>query len=982
MAFPRRRHDVLLLLDGQVLVIGGTATGDSDNAAVLEAELWDPDTETWTTMAAMTEARMYHSSAVLLTDGRVVAGGGESTGRKHAEIFSPPYLFKGPRPTIASAPAEVAYGQRFTVTTPQAADILTVAILRPSGSTHAIDYNQRYVPLSFTQSGQSLVVDGPATPDIAPPGLYLLVIENSTGVPSTAAWVRINSAGDLSPGALAGQVVDATTAQGLSGATVSYAAAATTTTVGGDYLLEDITPGAQLFTVSVPGYATVVESVTVAPAVTTSHLFALVEPGTVTGVVTAEETGLPLAGATVTYGGGTVTTATDGGYTISAIGSGSQTVSASALGHNSDSASVTVPVGGTTLLDFHLHEAHTAIEGEVLDGETGVPIVGATVTYDGRTLLTNEIGFYFFDDVPEGAHTVTASATGYVPSSLDVQVVQGFETTADFALVAVVGAGTPITLQEVRTGTATSSIVSTSGNLQAVSGALYLAAVSSKPYAPVNAVTGLGLTWARAVRQCSGRNQTGTDVWYAIGLVSQAGPVTAMLTGSPTNVVLSAQRFSGAVGVGNVVSGNTNGVDGPCRAGSDSASYALSLDAGAGAVVLSAVATRHRTHQPGPGFTSISEVQAGIDGAIAGVSAAIKSVPATRNSTEAVDGDFNGAVDWAAVGVEIRKVHVAPSVADVAVDFGGAFGVWGLFNNGPSAPFHEEALASHPTTLASLDGLTSGQMYAQIHAASPEAMATGDVDGSGQDDLLLDFPGAGVWIWLNSTSWVQLHPANAAAIATGDLDGNGQAEVILDFPTAGTWIRLNNSSWVQLHQARPTQMATGDLDGNGQDEVILAVTGFGVWAWFNHTSWVPLHPANVTGMTVGDLDGNGQGDLIADFPGFGVWVWSNNSTWLPLHPSSATGMATGDLDGNGQDEAIIDFPGFGLWVQLNNSSWVQLVPEQAEDLLTADIDGNGQADVVVDFGALGLRAWVNNTSWIQLHALSPEGLAAGNLDGI
>ena len=255
-----------------------------------------------------------------------------------------------------------------------------------------------------------------------------------------------------------------------------------------------------------------------------------------------------------------------------------------------------------------------------------------------------------------------------------------------------------------------------------------------------------------------------------------------------------------------------------------------------------------------------------------------------------------------------------PRLDDVAVDFGGAFGVWGLFNNGPSASLHGEALGATPTTLATLGGVTSGQIYAQIHPASPEAMATGDVDGSGQDDMILDFPGAGVWIW------------------------------------------LNNSAWVQLHPARPTQMTTGDLDGNGQDEVILDFAGFGVWAWFNNTSWVPLHPANVTGMTVGDLDGSGQSDVIVDFPRFGLWVWSNTATWSPFHPLSARGLATGDLDGNGQDEAVLDFPGFGLWVRQNNSAWVPLHPSSAEAILTADIDGSGQADVIVDFGALGLRA--------------------------
>ncbi len=101
MAFARRRHDLTILADGTVIVVGGTVRSDDESQAVLAAEIWDPDTERWTTVAAMSEARMYHSSTVLLADGRVVAGGGEADGRRRAQIYSPPYLFKGPLPTIS-----------------------------------------------------------------------------------------------------------------------------------------------------------------------------------------------------------------------------------------------------------------------------------------------------------------------------------------------------------------------------------------------------------------------------------------------------------------------------------------------------------------------------------------------------------------------------------------------------------------------------------------------------------------------------------------------------------------------------------------------------------------------------------------------------------------------------------------------------------------------------------------------------------------
>ena len=159
---------------------------------MLEGEIWSPTTKQWTRVAAMSEARMHHLTALLLPDGRVVTAGGESTGRLHAQVYSPgPYLFKGPRPEITKSPGSVPYSGTFTVDTNASDNIDKVAIIRPSGVTHAIDMNERYVPLSFSASGTQLTVSGPANANDAPPGYYMLVVVNSNGVPSVAKWVHL-----------------------------------------------------------------------------------------------------------------------------------------------------------------------------------------------------------------------------------------------------------------------------------------------------------------------------------------------------------------------------------------------------------------------------------------------------------------------------------------------------------------------------------------------------------------------------------------------------------------------------------------------------------------------------------------------------------------------------------------------------------------------------------------------------------------------
>ena len=128
MAYPRRQLNATMLPDGKVLVTGGTGGGGFNDldpaAATYAAEEWDPATELWTTLASASVPRLYHSIAMLLPDARVLVTGGN--GNTQTEIFSPPYLFAGARPTISSAPANVANGQNLFVGTPDAANITSV----------------------------------------------------------------------------------------------------------------------------------------------------------------------------------------------------------------------------------------------------------------------------------------------------------------------------------------------------------------------------------------------------------------------------------------------------------------------------------------------------------------------------------------------------------------------------------------------------------------------------------------------------------------------------------------------------------------------------------------------------------------------------------------------------------------------------------------------------------------------------------------
>lgn len=202
MAYSRRQHNATLLPDGTVLVTGGTsATGfNNSTGSVLAAELWNPATGVWKTLAGMQVPRLYHSIALLLPDGRVLsAGGGHPSDGEHgdpdhpdAEIYSPPYLFKGPRPSITSTPLVVPYAQSFFVGTPDAASVTGVSLIRLSSVTHSFNQEQRILRPAFVQIAGGIRVTAPSDPNLCPPGYYLLFLLNGSGVPSVARIVRID----------------------------------------------------------------------------------------------------------------------------------------------------------------------------------------------------------------------------------------------------------------------------------------------------------------------------------------------------------------------------------------------------------------------------------------------------------------------------------------------------------------------------------------------------------------------------------------------------------------------------------------------------------------------------------------------------------------------------------------------------------------------------------------------------------------------
>jgi hypothetical protein len=207
MSQPRIEMSATMLADGKVLATGGSLNDEDTTTASLNADLYDPATNTFSSAGANSYARLYHSVSLLLPDGTVwLAGGNPQRGtyEKNMEIYEPAYLFTtdalgnaiyAPRPSISSSPSSISYGSSFTVQTPDAANISSVALVRNGSPTHAFDMDQRYVGLSFTAASGALTVTAPPNGNIAPPGYYMLFLIDSSGVPSVAKFVQVVAQG-------------------------------------------------------------------------------------------------------------------------------------------------------------------------------------------------------------------------------------------------------------------------------------------------------------------------------------------------------------------------------------------------------------------------------------------------------------------------------------------------------------------------------------------------------------------------------------------------------------------------------------------------------------------------------------------------------------------------------------------------------------------------------------------------------------------
>ncbi len=210
LSLPRIHLNAVLLPDRTVFVSGGAIVHEETAIAPiarLQAEIYDPLTDTWRPGAVARTVRMYHSVSLLMPDGRVMTTSGnpppygrhvpwqppQENEEMTIEMYSPPYMFSANRPVIDRAPLEWRYNQTVELVTGHSGAILWAELIRSGITTHAFDNSQRLVDLPITARANSgLSVQTPPTAGVAPPGWYILFLVDQQRVASAGTWIHLS----------------------------------------------------------------------------------------------------------------------------------------------------------------------------------------------------------------------------------------------------------------------------------------------------------------------------------------------------------------------------------------------------------------------------------------------------------------------------------------------------------------------------------------------------------------------------------------------------------------------------------------------------------------------------------------------------------------------------------------------------------------------------------------------------------------------
>ena len=196
MNYARSNGDATIMPDGNVFINGGNSYTDL-KFSVFTPEIYNPNTQTTKEMDKAYFRRNYHSSSLLLADGRILTAGGDVW---NAEIFYPPYLFAkninnktilAKRPEITKVDKEFKRGDVIDINIK--GDVSKVTLLSTGSTTHAQGSESKFRNIDFTKvSDNEIQFKLDSNPNILQNGNYLLFVLDSKGTPSKGKIVFIN----------------------------------------------------------------------------------------------------------------------------------------------------------------------------------------------------------------------------------------------------------------------------------------------------------------------------------------------------------------------------------------------------------------------------------------------------------------------------------------------------------------------------------------------------------------------------------------------------------------------------------------------------------------------------------------------------------------------------------------------------------------------------------------------------------------------
>ena len=285
---------------------------------------------------------------------------------------------------------------------------------------------------------------------------------------------------------------------------------------------------------------------------------------------------------------------------------------------------------------------------------------------------------------------------------------------------------------------------------------------------------------------------------------------------------------------------------------------------------------------------------------------------------------------------------------------------------------------------------TQSGVISQLHSADVVGSLVADLDGNGQGDIVVNFGSVyGLWVYMNgSATPTYIHGGSPDSMVAGNLDGDAKTDLVLDFGTSGLWKYTNNGTFTLVHSANPHRIAVGNTNGSSFDEIIADFGGsFGTFVYVNAgTTPVYLAPGGSSGMDLGDIDGDGKNDVIINFgPSYGVWTYTNfngtSATSNSLIFANPSHMVSADLNSNGVQDVVMVI-GTDIWAFYDGDTTPTYLRSGAVSAMTTgNYNSSSKPSLIVDFGPVySTWAFVDNASWSYIHAGGTTTIASGDIN--